>query len=133
MLSFLATSSDAADAGIGAGFLLLWLIILAWGITGIIGLWKLLTLMGEPGWPAIISPIAMFIIFKRTRGDQAVIYTIGSLLCCLVAFVGYMDLAKLFGKEPTTGILWGFFPPLMLMEALKNPTYVGPQVPPTFG
>lgn len=138
MLATLAqSSSSTAGSGIFGGIaLLFWLVAIAWWVCSIVGLWKLMVIMGEPGWIAIITPLAMYAIFKRTRPDQAVLFTIGSVVCCVsIVFgaIGFMDLAKLFGKDPNTGILWWFVTPMLLLEANKNPAYVGPQIPSVFG
>jgi hypothetical protein len=102
------------------------LIGLAIALLVIIGMWKIFTKAGQPGWAAII-PIYNWIVLLQIVGRP--LWWILVLLVCFP--VGYIivciDLAKSFGKDVGYGIglfLLGiiFFP----MLGFGSAQYVGP-------
>jgi len=136
LATLLAANNDgtgAAGAGFFLGFTLLGLAVVA---VQFYAFWRVFERMGEPGWAGIIPIYNYYCIYKRTRGDQAVLFTILSVVPCVnivMAFILLMDLAKLFGKEPLTGILWAIpcvGTVLFLMFAFGDDAYVGPVVAP---
>ncbi len=121
------TGGGAAGALFGGAFFIVWLAFLA---VYLVSAWKIWEKMGDPGWMGIVPILNYYRIYQRTRSDQAVLWTIGSVICCIGAFVAMFDLAKLFGKDIvwTLGLI--FLPFIFLpMLAFGSATYVGPPAP----
>ena len=96
-------TAPAAGGGLMGGmFGIIWLIIC---IVMIIGLWKVFTTAGQPGWMAIIPILNLFILCKIAGRPG------WWLLLMLIPFVNFiiwiilsLDLAKKFGKGAGFGI-----------------------------
>ena len=96
------TASSAGGGLMGGMFGIIWLIIC---IVMIIGLWKVFTKAGQPGWMAIIPILNLFILCKIAGRPG------WWLLLMLIPFVNFiiwiilsLDLAKKFGKGAGFGI-----------------------------
>ena len=138
MLASLFAANDgsgAAGAGIG---LIVFLLFIAVIVVQFLAFWKVFERMGEPGWAGLIPIYNYYCIYKRTRPEQAILFTILSVVPCVslvMAFIMLMDLAQLFGKEPVSGILWAIpcvGTVLFLMFAFGDDPYTGPAVAPGF-
>ncbi len=114
-------ASSGGGAFVALIFFVIWLALLAVGILNIIGLWKAFVKMGDPGWYAIVPLLNLYRIFQRSRGDQAIMFTILGALCGIGGILAAIDLASLFN----TSIIKGFLPFLM-----KDEVYQGPPPPP---
>jgi hypothetical protein len=116
----------------GGGIILL-IIYLAIVILQIVGMWKIFTKAGKPGWAAIV-PIYNIIVLLEIVGRPVwwIILFIIPIVNIVVVFMVDMDLAKSFGKE--TGYAVGlFFLPFIFfpMLGLGDAEYKGPSVSPT--
>ena len=108
LLAFLMQSSDntagnAAAAGFGIGFTIVWLAIV---VLMIASFWKIFTKAGEPGWAAIV-PIYNLIVLMKIIGRPAwwvILYFI-PFVSFITWIVNSIDLAKRFGKS--TGFALG--------------------------
>jgi hypothetical protein len=96
------TAPSAAGGLMGGAFGIVWLIV---AVVVIIGMWKVFTKAGQPGWAAII-PIYNFYILCKVAGRPG-----WWLLLMLIPFVNFiiwiilsLDLAKKFGKGAGFGI-----------------------------
>lgn len=102
--SYVTTSADMALFAVG-GAMLIWMIIgCVLGILMIIGMWKLFTKAGKPGWASLI-PIYNLIVYLQIAGLSPWL-----ILLCIVPFVNFIaapvigilanvKLAKAFGKS----------------------------------
>lgn len=118
----LADSSGAVGALFALVFVLIWLAVVGFFLYSN---WRVWEKMGDPGWMGIIPILNVYRVFQRSRPEQAVLYTILSIVPCLSIFAAIMywiDLGKLFNKSP----LHGFLTPLL---AFGDATYVGPPPP----
>lgn len=137
MLATLLAASDDGASAAGAGVVgIFFLVGLAAIAVQFFAMWKVFERMGEPGWAGLIPIYNYYCIYKRTRPEQAVLFTILSVVPCVnlvMAFILLMDLAQLFGKEPLSGILWAIpcvGTVLFLMFAFGDDPYTGPNVAP---
>lgn len=125
----LATSDYDAAMGAIAGFgAVTWLICMVIAVAQIVGLWKVFTKAGEPGWAAII-PYYNYYILSKIAMDKAII---GLLLCVFVFPIGWIiisvELAKAFGKGMgfAAGLIF-LAPIFLLMLGFGDAQYQGPQ------
>ncbi len=101
--------SDAAGAGVCAGFAICYGIVLILslliGIIGIIGAWKVFDKAGEPGVAAIV-PIWREVVLAKVSGREPMMGLL--LLICgvnvIFMIIFCMDIAKRFGKDPMYGL-----------------------------
>jgi len=118
-----------ADSGGGTAgalfflvFTLIWLAVVGFFLYSN---WKVWEKMGDPGWMGIVPILNVYRVFQRSRPEQAVLYTILSIVPCIsivMAFFYWSDLGKLFGKS----FLHGLITPLI---AFGDAVYVGPPPP----
>lgn len=136
--SYSTTSTgDAAAAGIfGAFFMVYLIVVIAFAILAIIGLWKTFVKAGKPGWAAII-PIYNFYVMLEIIGRPAwwliflllpIIPFIGPIAFMIVWIIIALDMAKSFGKSSAFGIiaLWLFSVIGFLILGFGDAKYVGP-------
>ena len=108
------SGGGAAGALFGGAFFIVWLAFLA---VYLVSAWKLWEKMGDPGWMGIVPILNYYRIYQRTRSDQAVLWTIGSVICCIGAFVAInltvafvlVSLLAVGGQVPTRrgrAVLW---------------------------
>lgn len=118
--------SFAAAGGAALGFI--WLISMVIAVVIIVGLWKVFTKAGEPGWAAIV-PYYNYYILSKIAMDKGVI---GMLLLAFVPPIGWIivsvELAKAFGKGMgfAAGLIF-FSPIFLLMLGFGDAQYQGPQ------
>ncbi|MFN8052984.1 MAG: DUF5684 domain-containing protein [Acidimicrobiales bacterium] len=127
MIATLRQTYEVSTSGSMSGgvFLLMMLVYLAVIALFLYSNWKVWVKMGDPGWMGIVPILNVYRIFQRTRPEQAVLYTILSIVPCIsivMAFFYWSDLGKLFGKS----FLHGLLTPLL---AFGDATYVGPPPP----
>ena len=102
-------AAGAAGAGIGLLFFLVYFAVLA---VFVVSFWRISAKMGDPGWMGIVPILNIYRIFQRSRPDQAVLFTILSIVPCVsfvMIFFLASDLGKLFGKS----FIHGFIHPLI--------------------
>jgi hypothetical protein len=129
MLMFLfqeqpVTTTDPAAAGLGIGFMVLWLAI---AVLMVASMWKVFVKAGKPGWAALI-PIYNLVVLLEIAGKPAWWF-----ILFLIPFVNFVviimlsiSLAKKFGKGVGYGIglaLLGFvfYPMLGFGDARYDP------------
>ncbi len=119
----LAMSGDAgALLGGGMGLFMLFLCLVSF-----IGIWKVFTKAGQPGW-AIIIPIYNFIVMLQIAGRPLwwLLLMLIPFVNAIVAIIIAIDIARKFGKGVGFGIglaLVGFifYPILGFGSATYNP------------
>ena len=104
------------------------IIILAVYLIAAIGIWKVFTKAGVPGWHSLIPILNVYDICKIALRDSVVLFTILSIILPIVFIYPCIKLAKAFGKGTGFGIglfLLNviFFPILGFGDA----EYCGPQ------
>ena len=118
-------TTTQADAGIGLGGLLVYLIFI---VLIIASMWKVFTKAGKPGWAAIV-PFYNTVVLLEIAGRP-----IWWLLLLFIPFVNIVfavivmnDLAKSFGKGVGMTLLLLFLPFIGLpILAFGSATYQGP-------
>ncbi|XVG96190.1 DUF5684 domain-containing protein [Eubacteriales bacterium KG127] len=129
------TSNLATNEGIFAALFggTVWIIGLAIYIVTVIGLWKVFTKAGIPGWLSLIPIVNLFMIVKIATGNAliAIGYFIPIVNIIVPFYVNY-QLAKAYGK----GI--GFFlgltflaPIFIIILGFDDSQYIGPGGEPT--
>ena len=124
-------SYDAAGGGAAAAFLIvMWIIMLAFAVLAIIGLWKTLNKAGLPGWAAIIPFYNEYNVVKLSNRPTYFFWIM--LACSLLAwipFIGWLliigifvlwifmalDIAANFGRGTGFAILLIIFPSIMFL------------------
>jgi len=105
------------------------LIGLVVGLIGIVGLWRVFTKAGRPGWGAIIPIFNLYLLVKTAGrpGWWVVLYLI-PLVNIVVHAIVAIDLAKNFGKGKVFGIVgvWLFSIIGFLILGFGDARYVGP-------
>ncbi len=102
---------DAAAAAAAAMAMVILLVELVLAIIMIVGMWKVFTKAGKPGWAAIV-PIYNIIVILEIAG-KPVWWIILFLIPCvnlIMAILTYMGLAKNFGKSEAYGLGLAFLP-----------------------
>src|SRR3954451_23645503 len=115
----------ASSAGSALGLLFLFLIWLAFVAVWLVGAWKTWEKMGDPGWMGIVPFLNAYRVWQRTRPDQAVLFTVLSIVPCIsfvMAVILWIDLGKLFGKS----FVYGLITPLI---GFTDVQYIGPPPP----
>lgn len=95
----------------------------------VIGLWKVFTKAGEPGWAAIIPIYNYYIILKIVgRPWWWLLLLLVPIVNVIVSIVVAIDLAKSFGKDAVYGIilLWLFSVIGFLILGYGDAQYQGP-------
>ena len=126
MLAQLTQESSNAGAGAAAGMFIL--IYLAFIVIYLVGMWKLFTKMGQPGWSGIIPILNSYIIYKL--GGKEWWWVVLLFIPCIniVALWFLADCtARVFGKEIGWKILLFLLPGIgHLILAFGNAQYIGP-------
>lgn len=99
---FAQNTNDANAAAFIAAFAVLGLIYVAVFVVTLLGLWKVFTKIGLPGWMGIIPYMNIYMIFKARGQRDPVLWLVLSLIPC-VNIIGLWflanDTAEMFGKE----------------------------------
>lgn len=119
---------DAAAAAAAGVMMLILLAEVVLGIVTIVGMWKVFSKAGKPGWAAII-PIYNLIVMLEIAG-KPIWWIILFLIPCvnlIMAILTFMGVAKNFGKGEAYGIGLAFlpfifFPLLGFSDARYRPT-----------
>jgi Family of unknown function (DUF5684) len=119
-------TAPSAGAGLmGGAFGIVWLIVV---LVVIIGLWKVFTKAGQPGWAAIIPIFNLYILCKVAgRPGWWLILMLIPFVNFIVWIILSLDVAKNFGKGAGFGIgialLSFIFLPVL---GFSDATYQGP-------
>lgn len=95
----------------------------------VIGLWKVFTKAGEPGWAAIIPIYNYYIVLKIIgRPWWWLLLMLIPIVNLIVSIIVAIDLAKSFGKDALYGIilLWIFSVIGFLILGFGDAEYQGP-------
>jgi hypothetical protein len=120
-----------AGGGAAAAFLIvMWIVMLAFAVLAIIGLWKTFNKAGLPGWAAIIPFYNEYNIVKLSNRPVFFFWIIlGCSLLAWIPFIGWLliigilvlwvfmalDIAANFGQGTGFAILLIIFPQIMLL------------------
>ena len=102
---------DAAGAAAAAVMMVILLAEVVLGILTIVGMWKVFSKAGKPGWAAII-PIYNLVVMLEIAG-KPLWWIILFLIPCvnlIMAILTFMGVAKNFGKSEGYGIGLAFLP-----------------------
>lgn len=138
--SYYPTSSSTADiatlsAALSGVIMVVSLISLAIVVVQIIGLWKMFTKAGEPGWKAIIPIYNAVILFKISGLSPwllliclaGFIPIVGSIAIIVLNAVLSYKIAKSFGKDGGWAVGIYFLAPIFYMIlGFGKAEYVGP-------
>ena len=101
-------TTDAADAGMGVGFLL---VAVAAAIIMIASMWRIFTKAGRPGWAAIVPVYnTLQLIWTSGKPWWWVILMFIPLINVIALIVIYYNLARAFGKGVGYTLLFLFLP-----------------------
>ena len=104
------------------------IIMLVLAVVAVIGIWKVFTKAGIPGWHSLIPILSTYDMCKIALSESVGLFTVLSILLPVVFIYPCIKLAKAFGKGTGFGIvlfLFSFigFPILGFGDA----DYMGPQ------
>ncbi len=123
------------DTAAGAGGIMgmvcvcgVWLVALAVAILGIVGMWKVFTKAGEPGWAAIV-PIYNIITLVKISGKESwwvILFFLGPVAPVAMILVS-IAVAERFGKSTGFGVGMGLLPMIFYpMLGFSDAQYQGP-------
>lgn len=95
-------ATTAAAAGIGAGMMIVWLVVT---LLMIISMWKIFTKAGKPGWASII-PIYNIIVLLQVAGKPVwwIVLFLIPVVNLVIAIMALAGLARNFGRGAGTVI-----------------------------
>ena len=117
---------SGAAAGMGIGFMVLWLAIV---VLMIASMWKVFVKAGKPGWAAII-PIYNIVVLLEIVGKPVwwIILMLIPIVNFVILIILTLGLAKSFGKGAGFGLGLLFLAPIFYpMLAFGDAQYQGPQ------
>ena len=122
----LGNGPSAALLGMGLIFFLVGMVV---AVVFIIGMWKVFTKAGQPGWAILIPIYNVYILLKLAGrpGWWVILYFI-PLVNLVIAILVAIDVAKSFGQSAAFGVILLFLLCGIgyLMLGFGNYTYVGP-------
>lgn len=125
----LLQDNPGAGAALAVGGTMM-LFFLAIAVVAIIGVWKVFTKAGQPGWAAII-PIYNLYILLQIAGRPAwwILLMLIPFVNLVISIMIAMDVAKAFGQSAAWGIVMLFLLSVIgyLVLGFGNYRYVGPQ------
>lgn len=103
------TTNTAGGAAMGATFVILMLVFLAFAVVAIIAMWRIFEKAGEKGWKSLIPIYNSWILFEISGKPGwwalvALIPYVGSLIYLVLYIMAMLQLAKNFGKSQTFAI-----------------------------
>ena len=102
------------------------IIMLILGIVVVIGIWKVFTKAGIPGWHSLIPILSTYDMCKIALSESVGLFTVLSILIPFVLIYPCIKLAKAFGKGTGFGICLILFGPIARMVlGFGSATYVG--------
>lgn len=113
--------------GIASGiFIVITIISIILSILTIIGMWKIFTKAGKPGWASLIPIYNIVVMLEVTKLPMWYIALFFIPFANIVAlFLIYIELAHKFGKSTGFGVLTVFFSPICLpILGLGSSTYL---------
>ncbi len=103
----------------------MWIFSLIICIAAVVGLWRVFSKAGEPGWAAIIPLYNTYVLFKIIFGNGwKFLLVLIPIYGIYLAIVAMFKLAKSFGKGVGFGFGLLFLSPIfLLILAFDNSTY----------
>jgi len=128
-----SAAQDAVSAGMAVAMSIIILIVV---VVTIVGLWKVFTKAGKPGWAAIV-PIYNNIVMLEIAGKPlwwVFLYFI-PVVNIVIPIIVSIEIAKKFGKSGAFGViaLWLFAPIGYLILGFGKAQYQGGGAPTTSG
>lgn len=126
-----STTVDPAALGVMAAFAGVWLLFwLTVALLSIIGLWKVFTKAGKPGWAAIIPFYNIYVLLQIVgRPGWWLLLFLIPFVNIVISVIVFIDLGKAFGKDPVYSVLllWLLNPIGMMMLGFGKDQYRGPK------
>jgi len=132
----LTGAENALFGGLSAGMLIF---VLALAVLSIIGMWKIFTKAGKPGWASLIPFYNSYVLLQIVGRPTwwillflaAFIPFIGWIPAVVAAIIVTNDLAKSFGKDVAWTLFLIFLSPIAyIMLGFGDAKYQGPSVKP---
>lgn len=91
--------------------------------------WRIWKKMGDPGWMGLIPVLNYYRLFRRSRPEGPVLWTLLTLVCFVGGIVAMVDLARMFGKGIGYALGLIFLPVVFFpLLAFGSATYQGPAI-----
>lgn len=122
-------SYDAMYAGLAGVMIVYYIIVLAVAVVTLIGLWKMFTKAGKPGWACIIPFYSQYCQFEMAWGNGWLfLLTLVPCVNIVVMIMLWLKMAKAFGQSTGFGIGLIFLNPIFTMIlGFGSAEYIGPQ------
>ena len=116
---------NAAVASFSAAYAI---IMIAWIVVLLIGLWKMFTKAGKPGWAFIVPFYNMYCLFEMSFGNGWLfLLTFVPCVNVVIQIMLCFKLAKAFGKGVGFGFGLLFLTPIFyLILGFGDAEYIGP-------
>lgn len=124
------TTTSAAGLGFLVGVLATYfIVIMAIAVIALIGMWKMYSKAGEPGWAAIVPFYNIYVLFKISWGNGwYFLLTLIPFVNIVIVIITYIKLAKAFGKDGLFAVGLVFLAPIfMLILGFGSAEYQGVQ------
>ena len=116
----------AAAGAIGVGYMVVYLAII---VVSLVGLWKVFTKAGKPGWAAIVPFYNAYCLFEMSFGNGW-LFLLAFVPCgnIVVMIMCSLKLAKAFGQGTGFGLGLVFLPFIfMMILGFGDAEYIGVQ------
>lgn len=122
-------SYDIMYAGIAGVTIIVYIFSLIVAIITLVGLWKMFTKAGKPGWACIIPFYSQYCQFEMAWGNGWLfLLTLIPCVNFVVMIMLYLKMAKAFGQGTGFGIGLIFLTPIFTMIlGFGSAKYIGPQ------
>lgn len=117
---------SAAAGAIGAGYIIFCLVII---VVSLVGMWKVFTKAGKPGWAAIVPFYNAYCLFEMSFGNGW-LFLLAFVPCVnfVVTIMCCFKLAKAFGQGAGFGLGLVFLPFIfMMILGFGDAEYIGVQ------
>ena len=116
---------NAAAASFGVAYML---IVFAWLVVALVGMWKLYMKAGKPGWASIVPFYNLYCLYEMAFGNGWLfLLTFVPLVNVVISIVMCFKLAKAFGQGIGFGFGLLFLTPIfMLILGFGGAEYIGP-------
>jgi hypothetical protein len=87
------------------GMAIVWVLYVAVIVLSLAGMWKAFVKAGQPGWAGIVPIYNIYVLTLMAK--KPVLWVILCLVPCVnivIMILLFMEIAKLFGKEPIFGV-----------------------------
>lgn len=122
-------SYDAIYAGMAGILIVIYIITLALSIAALVGLWKMFTKAGKPGWACIIPFYSQYCLFEMAWGSGW-LFLLMFVPCfnLVVMIMMWLKMAKAFGQGTGFGLGLCFLNPIFtIILGFSDAQYIGPQ------